>query len=114
MNKTKLLEKILAQLASELELYYKAAKASHQEATDEQNKAENKDDTRGLEAAYLAGGQARLAAEIELTVKELRKLVMAKKLLAPMSPSISPPSLNSKVLRISIITLSHLAAAALR
>jgi len=74
VNKTKLLEKILAQLAAELELYYKAARASHEEATDEQNKAENKYDTRGLEAAYLAGGQARQAAETELTIKELRKL----------------------------------------
>src|SRR3954469_25249710 len=61
-----------------MELYYKAAKASHEEATHEQNKAENKYDTRGLEAAYLAGGQAKQAAETELTIKEFRKLVVKK------------------------------------
>src|SRR3954469_6128446 len=61
-----------------MELYYKAAKASHEEATHEQNKAENKYDTRGLEAAYLAGGQAKQAAETELTIKEFRKLEVRK------------------------------------
>jgi hypothetical protein len=76
VNKKKLVEKILDKLADEMELYYKAAKASHEEATHEQNKAENKYDTRGLEAAYLAGGQAKQAAETELTIKEFRKLVL--------------------------------------
>ncbi len=42
-----------------------AARASHAEATHESSKAENKYDTRGLEAAYLAGGQARQAREIQ-------------------------------------------------
>jgi hypothetical protein len=78
VNKKKLVEKILAQLIAELELYYKAAKASHEEATHEQNRAENKYDTRGLEAAYLAGGQAKQAAETELTIKEFRKLAVKK------------------------------------
>lgn len=78
MNKKKLVEKIVAQLIAELELYYKAAKASHEEATHEQNKAENKYDTRGLEAAYLAGGQAKQAAETELTIKEFRKLAVRR------------------------------------
>ena len=42
----------------------KAARASHAEATHESSKAESKYDTRGLEAAYLAGGQARQARAI--------------------------------------------------
>ncbi|MGD0816407.1 MAG: GreA/GreB family elongation factor [Verrucomicrobiota bacterium] len=47
----------------------KAARASHAEATHESSKAESKYDTRGLEAAYLAGGQARQAKEILDSIK---------------------------------------------
>lgn len=42
---------------------------SHAEATHESSKAESKYDTRGLEAAYLAGGQARQAMEILDSIK---------------------------------------------
>ena len=41
----------------------------------EQSKAENKYDTRGLEAAYLAGGQARQAKEILDSIKAYEALV---------------------------------------
>jgi len=54
---------VLAQLTAELESYGKAARAAHAEATHEQSKAENKYDTRGLEAAYLARGQSKQMAE---------------------------------------------------
>lgn len=74
MKKKKLLQEILKALRGEVELFYKAARASHEEATHEQNKAENKYDTRGLEAAYLAGGQARQAAEAELALKMFEAL----------------------------------------
>lgn len=52
----------------------KAARAAHAEATHEQSKAENKYDTRGLEASYLARGQSRQVAEIEQSIKEFQKL----------------------------------------
>ena len=64
VNKKTLVKKIIAHLAGELEHYAKAARAAHAEATHEQNKAENKYDTRGLEAAYLARGQSRQAAGV--------------------------------------------------
>jgi len=64
MNKKQLLKKIVAALNKSLRLLENAARASHAEATHESSKAENKYDTRGLEAAYLAGGQARQAKEI--------------------------------------------------
>jgi len=64
MKKTLLLRKIVARLTDSLGVLEKAARASHEEATHESNKAESKYDTRGLEAAYLAGGQARQAKEI--------------------------------------------------
>src|SRR5690349_7752010 len=69
MNKTELLKQIVAVLAENLVVLDKAARASHFEATHESSKAENKYDTRGLEAAYLAGGQARAAKEIIDAIK---------------------------------------------
>lgn len=65
MNKSKLIKQIVASLGESLALLEKAARASHEEATHESSKAESKYDTRGLEAAYLAGGQARQAKEIQ-------------------------------------------------
>jgi transcription elongation GreA/GreB family factor len=64
MDKGQILKRIVAKLNESVGLLAKAAKASHAEATHESSKAENKYDTRGLEAAYLAGGQARQAKEM--------------------------------------------------
>src|SRR5262250_231609 len=68
LNKTKLLELIMEALRESLAVLQKAARAAHAEATHESSKAENKYDTRGLEAAYLAGGQARQAKEIQESI----------------------------------------------
>src|SRR3954451_18662213 len=64
MKKTPLVYQIIGRLTENLGLLEKAARASHSEATHESSRAESKYDTRGLEAAYLAGGQARQAREI--------------------------------------------------
>src|ERR1051325_2304099 len=64
IKKADLLARIVESLADSLGVLDKAARASHAEATHESSKAENKYDTRGLEAAYLAGGQARQARDI--------------------------------------------------
>jgi len=64
INKTHLIKRIIGRLSESLGVLEKAARASHAESTHESSKAENKYDTRGLEAAYLAGGQARQAKEI--------------------------------------------------
>lgn len=74
MNKRAIVEQIVAQLLAELALYEKAARAAHAEATHEQSKAENKYDTRGLEASYLARGQSRQAAELALAIEQFQKL----------------------------------------
>ncbi len=76
MNKQALVSKIIAQLTAELGVYYKAARAAHAEATHEQSKAESKYDTRGLEASYLARGQSKHAAEIEVSITEFRSLTL--------------------------------------
>src|SRR5256885_12663622 len=69
MQKAQLIAQIVATLSNNLGFLEKAARASHAEATDESSKAESKYDTRGLEAAYLAGGQARQAKEILDSIK---------------------------------------------
>ena len=73
-KKQALVKKIVAALVEEVERFAKAARASHAEATDPQSKAEHKYDTRGLEAAYLAGGQARMVAELEESIVQFQKL----------------------------------------
>jgi transcription elongation GreA/GreB family factor len=74
MDKRIVIEKIISKLGEDLEIIYKAALASKAEATDPSSKAENKYDTRGLEAGYLATGQMRHAAEIEQSITEIQKL----------------------------------------
>src|SRR5712671_6648359 len=78
MKKAYLVKLIIASLTESLSIFEKAARASHAEATHEESKAEDKYDTRGLEAAYLAGGQARQAAEIEKSIAQYESLALAK------------------------------------
>jgi transcription elongation GreA/GreB family factor len=78
MNKRAVIQKITAKLAGELEVYLRAAEFSRAEATHEQNKAESKYDTRGLEASYLARGQSKQAAELEAAIVEYQKLGVKK------------------------------------
>jgi transcription elongation GreA/GreB family factor len=74
MNKRAVLKKIIAKLVGELEVYSRAAQFSRAEATHESNKAENKYDTRGLEASYLARGQSKQLAELETAIAEFEQL----------------------------------------
>ena len=74
MNKNALIKKIVNRLREELEIYFRAAMASRAEATHESSKAENKYDTRGLEASYLARGQSKQAAEIQGAIAAFEKL----------------------------------------
>ena len=78
MNKRAIIQKITAKLVSELEVYFRAAQFSRAEATHESNKPENKYDTRGLEASYLARGQSKQAAELEAAIAEYQKLGVKK------------------------------------
>lgn len=73
-QKRALVQKIIAELAGGLDAYAKAARAAHAEATHESSKAENKYDTRGLEASYLARGQSKQAAETARAIEEFESL----------------------------------------
>ena len=65
MTKSAVLAAILAHLEIELEALLKGAKASFAAATDPDSKAENKYDTRTLEASYVARGQAQRVTELQ-------------------------------------------------
>ncbi len=69
MNKESLRQQILQQLRTEHELQIRAAQISRDEAIDEESRPENKYDMHSQEAAYLAEGQARLAAEIATSIE---------------------------------------------
>jgi transcription elongation GreA/GreB family factor len=75
MNKQLLLDKILATLEATRQQAIDAAMEAYNTATAEENVAENKYDTLGLEASYLAQGQAQRVADCE-------EDIMAYKLLA--------------------------------
>ncbi len=74
VKKKDVIRKILGHLTGELELYIRAARAAFAEATDEQSRSESKYDTRGLEASYLARGQARQVAETEESIRLFKSL----------------------------------------
>jgi len=67
-KKRELIQIILTQLNTELELILLSAKAARQAATHEESKAEDSHDTRGLEASYLAGAQMARALALKKTI----------------------------------------------
>jgi len=73
MDKLLLQQQVLERLAEDLLQAEQAARAAHETATHEENIAENKYDTLGLEAAYLATGQARRADAIRQAIANWRQ-----------------------------------------
>ena len=74
MNKTLLQHIIVERLSSDLLIAQRAAQTAYEAATDVENIAENKYDTLGLEASYLATGQARRMNEISQALYALQQL----------------------------------------
>jgi len=71
------LEQILAVLQAELASLTQAAQGSFAAATDPDSRAENKYDTRTLEASYVARGQARRVMELQEAVQAFTSLSVA-------------------------------------
>ncbi|MCF6281061.1 MAG: GreA/GreB family elongation factor [Candidatus Polarisedimenticolaceae bacterium] len=69
MNKSDVLEQILTALRTDFATLQKAVEVAKESATNKENIAENKYDTLGLEASYLAHGQAKRALEIERALR---------------------------------------------
>lgn len=74
MNKKEVVDGIVERLQTELSTLMAAATAAHQAATHEESQAEDRYDTRGLEASYLAGAQSERAAQLERTISLIRLL----------------------------------------
>ena len=68
IDKELIRQAILAQLNKDHANAVLAANTAHAAATNEESKAENKYDTRGVEASYLAEGQSRRVADLELAI----------------------------------------------
>lgn len=74
MDKPALLARIIDTLTEDAETLRRAAQSAYETATAEENIAENKYDTLGLEASYLATGQARRSAEIRQSLATYQQL----------------------------------------
>lgn len=76
MNKPRVLQRIIETLEIDLDVAIRAAQTAYETATHEENIAENKYDTLGLEASYLAAGQARRVEEIRQSLTQYRNLTL--------------------------------------
>ncbi|CAM2070178.1 GreA/GreB family elongation factor [Sulfidibacter corallicola] len=72
MEKQAILSAIVTHFENEYQVLAKAAMATYEAATHEENRAENKYDTRGLEASYLAESQSKRARELQQTANRYR------------------------------------------
>ena len=68
MNKRKVVEKFCGELRAQFDLLRRASETARTDATDEESRARSKYDTQGLEASYLAAGQADRAEELAATI----------------------------------------------
>jgi hypothetical protein len=73
-RKRQLIEHLIIELNAIYQTALTAAKRAHSTATDKANVAENKYDTLGLEAAYLAEGQAKRASECRADLEAIQNL----------------------------------------
>jgi transcription elongation GreA/GreB family factor len=74
VNKKDVLAQIITVLKLELAALTKAAHESFSAATDPDSKAENKYDTRSLEASYVARGQAQRVADLQEAVRAFESM----------------------------------------
>ncbi len=74
MDKKALVEKIIEKLEAERVALAQAARNTYEAATHQESQAEDQYDTRGLEASYLAGAQAKRVAELEQFILTVRFL----------------------------------------
>lgn len=80
MNKSELFQTILLELEKVHQGAVAAAQRAIETATSEESEAENKYDTFGLEASYLAHGQSKRVAECETDLITFKKLKVTERL----------------------------------
>lgn len=74
MKKTRILHRIIENLAADLAVVFNAAKTAHEASIHEENIADNEYGTLSIEASYIAQGQANRAQEIKIALDTYRKL----------------------------------------
>lgn len=74
MDKARIIQEILKQLAEELKLMQKANERASMNATDSETRAESKWDTQGLESSYLARGYAQQYEAFSQQANELQSM----------------------------------------
>ena len=77
MGKKQLIQEIIKKLEEELDVILQAANEAHNTATHEESVAENKYDTFGLEASYLAAGLSRRVDELKGVIRDYQLLKTA-------------------------------------
>jgi transcription elongation GreA/GreB family factor len=76
MYKEDILPRIIAILTTDLKTFTDAAKTAHAAATHTECLPDNKYDTTGLEASYIAQGQANRAQDIRKALENYRNLIL--------------------------------------
>ena len=74
IDKEVILQQVVESLEANLKVLVAAAFEAKEISTNEESKAENKYDTRGLEASYLASGQAMRAQKLQEQIYILKKV----------------------------------------
>ena len=72
MDKRILFEKLINKLETERAQLAQAAMSTYEAATHEESEPEDQYDTRGLEASYLAGAQAKRVEAVEQMITSIR------------------------------------------
>jgi len=79
MNKEALLKMIVDEMQIKLDAALSEVKSAKEAATHEESKPENKYDTRGLEATYIAQAQAGRASQLKEDLYNLSKVDLSPK-----------------------------------
>jgi len=74
MELQEVIARLLKTLQDELDRIVRAQKDSKDYATDEESRAESQWDTHGLEASYLAAGQAKMAQEVADMIRAVQAM----------------------------------------
>jgi transcription elongation GreA/GreB family factor len=78
VDKRALFEKLIQKLETERMELAQAALNTYEAATHEESEPEDQYDTRGLEASYLAGAQAKRVAAVEQMIATIRQIGVKK------------------------------------
>ena len=76
MNKSEIIDQLRKELRARYQRAHAALNAATEAATGDDSKAEGKYDTRGLEASYLAAGQAEQADELAHDLAKFESLTL--------------------------------------